>query len=123
MVKARQSKEALRQKGQREKLIEELLNNRLQLYKRWRKAAPEEKAGLKLLRDELKQTLVKLHRAEQIRRRRKRKEKETRLFFQDHLKYSVCCWTKSEAGNSPCPRKTWSSASRANAQTQSKIHH
>ncbi|KAF4102164.1 hypothetical protein G5714_016964 [Onychostoma macrolepis] len=52
------------------------------------KAAPEEKEGLKLLWDDLKQRLAKLCQTEQIRRWRKRKEKERKNFFKDPFKYA-----------------------------------
>ncbi len=55
-----------------------LISDRRHLKKRWRKAVPEEKEGLKLLWDDLKQRLAKLRRAERIRRGGKRKEKEER---------------------------------------------
>lgn len=58
------------------------------MRERWRKATPEEKAGLRLLWDDLKKRLAKLHRADRIRRRRKRKEKERRDFFKNPFKYA-----------------------------------
>lgn len=79
---------APRQKGRRERHIELLISDRRHLRKRWRKAAPDEKEGLKLLWDELKQKLAKLRRAERIRRRRKRKEKERKNFFKDPFRYA-----------------------------------
>lgn len=50
--------------------------------------SPEEKAGLKVLWDKLKQRLAKLCWADRIRRRRKRKEKERRHFFKDPFKFA-----------------------------------
>lgn len=79
---------APRQKGRRERHIKLLISDRRHLRKRWRKAAPDEKEGLKLLWDEIKQKLAKLRRAERIRRRRKRKEKERKNFFKDPFRYA-----------------------------------
>ena len=79
---------AQRQKGRRERYIDELVSQRRQLRKRWRKAAPEEKEGLKVLWDDLKQRLAKLRRAERLRKRRKRKEKERKDFFKDPFRFA-----------------------------------
>ncbi|KAK7930262.1 hypothetical protein WMY93_006657 [Mugilogobius chulae] len=72
----------------KEKEIETLLLERRQLHKRWRKATTEEKAGLKVLWNEVKQRLAKLRRADRIRRRRKRKEKERKDFFRNPYKFA-----------------------------------
>lgn len=89
---------AQRQEGRRERDIEELVSNRRQLRKRWRKAAPEEKEGLKALWDNLKQRLAKLRRAERLRRRRKRKEKERKDFFKDPFRYARQLLDKKRSG-------------------------
>lgn len=60
-----------------------LVSNRRQLRKKWRKAAPEEKEGLKVLWSDIKQRLTTLRRAERLRRRRKWKEKARKDFFTD----------------------------------------
>ena len=57
------------------------------MRKRWRKAVPEEKEGLKVLWDDIKQKLAKLRRAERLRRRQKRKEKERKDFFRDPFRF------------------------------------
>uniref|UniRef100_A0A3B4XDA6 Reverse transcriptase domain-containing protein n=1 Tax=Seriola lalandi dorsalis TaxID=1841481 RepID=A0A3B4XDA6_SERLL len=75
-------------KGRRGMVIEQLVRDRRQLRRNWRKATPEEKAGLKELWDELRQKLARLRRVERIRRRRKKKEKERTSFFRDPFKYA-----------------------------------
>uniref|UniRef100_A0A3B1JJ67 Reverse transcriptase domain-containing protein n=1 Tax=Astyanax mexicanus TaxID=7994 RepID=A0A3B1JJ67_ASTMX len=89
---------APRQKGRRERGIEELIANRRELRKRWRKAAPEEWEGLKLLWSDLKQRLGKLRRAERIRKRRQRKEKERRDFYRDPFKYACQLLEEKRSG-------------------------
>lgn len=79
---------APRQKGRRERYIDELICDRRQLCKRWTKAAPEEKAGLKVLWTKLKQTLASLRRVDRLRRRRRKKEKERRDFFKYLFKHA-----------------------------------
>lgn len=105
-----------RRKRRREKDIEELVRNRRQLRKRWRKATTEEKEGLKLTWDDLKQRLAKPRQTERIRRRRKQKEK-TRSSM------PTSCWMKSEAGSWSSPKMTWNNTSRASTRMQPKIHH
>lgn len=65
-----------------ERHIELLISDRCHLRKRWRKAAPEEKEGLKLLWDDLKQRLAKLH------RRTDQEVEEKKNFFKDPFKYA-----------------------------------
>lgn len=58
-------------KGRRERDIEQLVRDRRQPRRNWRKAIPEEKAGSKVLWDKLRQKLTRLRRVDRIRRRRK----------------------------------------------------
>lgn len=75
-------------KGRREREIEQLIKARRQLRRNWRKATSQEKEGLKVLWDEVRQNLARLRRVERIRRRRKRREKERTNFFRDPFKYA-----------------------------------
>ncbi len=61
-----------KQKGRREREIEQLVKRRRKLRKQWRKASKEKKEGLKPLWEEVKKNLACLRRAERIRRRRGR---------------------------------------------------
>lgn len=78
-----------REKGRREKeIIDHLVRRRRQLRKNWRKATPAEKEGLKALWEEVRQRLSRLRRAERIRKRSKRKQKERASFFKDPFKHA-----------------------------------
>ena len=79
---------APREKGRREKEIGQLVQRRRQLRKNWRKATQAEKEGLKALWGEVRQRLALLRRAERIRKRRNRKEKERANFFKDPFKHA-----------------------------------
>nr|XP_061841449.1 sodium- and chloride-dependent neutral and basic amino acid transporter B(0+)-like [Nerophis lumbriciformis] len=78
----------IKPKSRREKEIDDLVANRRQLRKVWRKAEESEKEGLKALWDEIKRRLTNLPRAERIRRRRKRKEKERSRFFRNPFRHA-----------------------------------
>ncbi|CAK6970580.1 olfactory receptor 6N2-like protein [Scomber scombrus] len=67
---------AIREKGRREKAIDQLVQKRRQLRKNWRKATQAEKEGLKSLWEEVRKRLSRLRRAERICKRSKRKQKE-----------------------------------------------
>lgn len=77
-----------KQKGRREREIEQLVKRRRQLRKQWRKASKEEKEGLKPLWEEVKKNLASLRRAERIRKRRRRKEKERSSFFKNPFRHA-----------------------------------
>ncbi|XP_063049927.1 NACHT, LRR and PYD domains-containing protein 3-like [Engraulis encrasicolus] len=78
----------LREKGRREKEILQLVQKRRQLRKNWRKATQAEKEGLKALWEEVRKRLAGLRRAERIRKRNRRKEKERASFFKDPFKHA-----------------------------------
>ena len=61
-------------KSRRQQEIERLVKERRQLKKQWRKAPEEEKEGINLLQAEIKSRLSTLRRAENLRKRRKRRE-------------------------------------------------
>ncbi len=77
-----------KQKGRREREIEQLVKRRRQFRKQWRKASKEEKEGLKPLWEEVKKNLASLRRAERIRKRRRRKERERSNFFKKPFKHA-----------------------------------
>lgn len=86
--KAASGTTGLTAKGRREKAIDDLVMNRRQHRKRWRKADETQKEGLKALWDEIRKRLAVLRRAESIRRRRKRKEKERANFFRNPFRHA-----------------------------------
>ncbi|KAL2104213.1 hypothetical protein ACEWY4_001081 [Coilia grayii] len=77
-----------KQKGRREMEIEMLVRRRRHLRKQWRKASVEEKEGLKPLWEEVKKSIASLRRAERIRRRTRRKEKERSSFFKNPYQHA-----------------------------------
>ncbi|KAL2078851.1 hypothetical protein ACEWY4_024595 [Coilia grayii] len=77
-----------KQKGRREMEIEMLVRRRRHLRKQWRKASAEEKEGLKPLWEEVKKSIASLRRAERIRRRTRRKEKERSSFFKNPYQHA-----------------------------------
>ncbi|KAJ8350642.1 hypothetical protein SKAU_G00257720 [Synaphobranchus kaupii] len=87
-VVAERRRAAPKQKGRREREIEQLVWRRRQLRKQWRKASQEEKEGLKPLWEEVRKSLSNLRRAERIRQRRRRKEKERSNFFKNPFKHA-----------------------------------
>ncbi|KAL6455729.1 hypothetical protein MHYP_G00355800 [Metynnis hypsauchen] len=78
----------LGKKTRREKEILQLVQRRRQLHKNWRKATQAEKEGLKALWEEVRKRLAGLRRAERIRKRNRRKEKERASFFKDPFKHA-----------------------------------
>lgn len=94
-----------RQKGRREREIEQLVLRRRQLRKGWRKATPSEREGLKVLWEEIKQRLANLRRAEHIRRRRKRKEKERATFFKNPFKHARQLLEEAKSGRMEVTRE------------------
>ncbi|KAL0188639.1 hypothetical protein M9458_015738, partial [Cirrhinus mrigala] len=79
---------ASREKGRREREILQLVQRRRQLRKNWRKATHAEREGLKVLWEEVRKRLAGLRRAERIRKRSQRKQKERANFFKDPFKYA-----------------------------------
>ena len=76
------------EKGRREQEINLLVKQRRQLRKLWRKATPQEREGLKVLWEEVRGRLTKLRRAERIRKRNKRRQKERADFFKNPFKHA-----------------------------------
>lgn len=61
-------------KSRRQLEIEQLVKERRPLKKQWRKAPEEEKEGIDVLQTEIKNRLSVLRRAENLRKRRRKKE-------------------------------------------------
>ncbi|KAG1932793.1 hypothetical protein F2P79_020826 [Pimephales promelas] len=79
---------ARREKGRREREILQLVQRRRQLRKNWRKATHAEREGLKVLWEEVRKRLAGLRRAERIRKRSQRKQKERANFFKDPFRHA-----------------------------------
>lgn len=82
-------KSAQRKKGRREKEIDKLVLAGFHLRKSWRKATLTEREVLKTLREEVRQRLVRLHRAEHICKRSKRKLKDQASFLKNQFKHAT----------------------------------
>ncbi|KAL1279297.1 hypothetical protein QQF64_025970 [Cirrhinus molitorella] len=79
--------------------IQQLVKERRQLKKLWKKATVEEREGINCLQDDLKYRLSKLHRAESLRMRRKKKEKARTDFYKDPFKVVKGIFTKEKNGS------------------------
>lgn len=85
---AKKQHDAPLRKGKREAEIDALVQNRRQLHRRWRKASKEKRQSLKVLWNEMRDKLACMQRAELIRKRRKRKEKERASFMRNPFKHA-----------------------------------
>lgn len=91
--------------GRREQEISLLVKRRRQLRKTWRKATPQEREGLKVLWEEVRERLARLRRAERIRKRSKRKQKERADFFKDPYKYARQLLEEKKSGKLEASRE------------------
>lgn len=71
----------------RQQKIKRLVKERRQLKNFWRKCLEEEKEGINLPLEEIRNCLSSLSRAENMRRRHKAKEKTRSNFFKDPFKF------------------------------------
>ncbi|KAI8500672.1 hypothetical protein Bbelb_214900 [Branchiostoma belcheri] len=85
--------------GRREREILQLVRRRRQLRKLWRKASPEEKAGLQVLWEEVRARLKPLRRAERLRKKRKRKQKQRAEFFKNPYKFARALLEEKKGGS------------------------
>ncbi|KAJ8351716.1 hypothetical protein SKAU_G00231920 [Synaphobranchus kaupii] len=87
-----------RAKGRRETEIDSMVQRRRQLRRRWRKSSEEEREGLKVLWNEVKQKLACMRRVERIRKRRKRKEKERSSFLRNPFRHARQLLEEKQSG-------------------------
>ncbi len=87
-----------REPGRWEREILRLVKERRLLTKAWRKAEESEKECMKALCGQLRERLATLRRAERIRRRRSRKEKERARFFRDPFRYAKGLLEEKKSG-------------------------
>ena len=83
-------------KSMRQQETERLVKERRLLKKQWRKAREEEKEGINLLQAEITSRLSNLRRAENLKRRRKRKEHARSSFFKDPFTFVKSLFTKEK---------------------------
>ncbi|KAK0136753.1 Retrovirus-related Pol polyprotein from type-2 retrotransposable element R2DM [Merluccius polli] len=95
----RRSIPSIPSQSRRQQEIERLVKERRGLKKQWRKAPEEEKEGINVLQAEIKNRLSALRRAENLRKRRKKKERARSNFFKDPFKFVKGLFTKEKSGN------------------------
>ena len=81
-------KQALKESSRRQREIKRLRQELRSLRKRWKKADVDEKKGLAELRDQVRQTLGSLRRAEYQRRERKEKERQRKTLFKNPYQFT-----------------------------------
>lgn len=81
------------------------VKQRRDLRKQWMKASVEEKAGIDLLQTDLKGCLGRLRRAENVRTRRKRKERAKKTFYKDPFRFVKGLFTKEKSGSLKVPKR------------------
>ena len=98
VVERKQATPAIPTKSRRQSEIDRLVKERRQLKKLWRKATEEEKEGINLLQEEIRGRLATLRRAENLRKKRKRKEHTRSRFYKDPFKFVKSLFTKEKSG-------------------------
>ncbi|KAJ8362449.1 hypothetical protein AAFF_G00374010 [Aldrovandia affinis] len=83
-------------KSRRQQEIQRLVKQRRDLRKQWKRASVEERAGIDLLQTDLKGRLGRLRRAENLRTRRKRKERARTTFYKDPFRFVKGLFTKEK---------------------------
>lgn len=86
-------------KSRRQPEIEQLIKERWQLRKQWKKASADERTALNLLDADLKVHLVSLQQAENLRTQRKRKEKVRTSFYKDPFIFVKSLFSKEKSGS------------------------
>lgn len=86
-------------KSRRLQEVQQLVKERQRLRKLWRKATVEEREGINCLQEDRKHRLLKLRRAESLRMRRNKKEKNWTDFYIDPFKFVKGIFTKERSGS------------------------
>ena len=86
-------------KSRRQTEIDRLVKERRQLKKQWRKATEEEKEGINVLQEEIQSRLTTLRRAENLLKKRRRKEQTRTRFYKDPFKFVKNLFTKEKSGS------------------------
>jgi hypothetical protein len=84
--------------SRRQQEIKRLVQERRQLKKQWKKASEVEKEGIEALQDDIKTRLASLRRAENLRKRRRKKEQTRTRFYKDPFKFLKSLFTKEKSG-------------------------
>ena len=99
VVEGKQATPLIPTKSRRQIKIDRLVKERRQLTKQWRKATEEEKEGINQLQEEIKSRLATLRRAENLLRKRRRKEQTRSRFYKDPFKFVKSLFTKEKSGS------------------------
>ena len=83
-------------KSRRQQEVQRLVKERRDLRKQWKRALAEERVGINLLQTDLKGRLGRLQRAENLRIRRKRNERERTSFYKDPFRFVKGVFTKGK---------------------------
>jgi len=89
----------------RQKEIKHLIQQMRQLRKQWKKALEGEKEGIEVLQADIKYRLASLNRAENLRRRRRKKERSRTQFYKDPFKFLKSLFTREKSGSLKAARK------------------
>ena len=92
-------------RSRRQQEIDCLIKDRRQLKKLWRKADDEEREGIEVLQGELKNRLAALRRAENLRMKRRKKERARSTFFKDPFAFVKTLFTKEKGGKLAATKK------------------
>lgn len=84
--------------SRRQQEIKRLVLERRQLRKRWKKASGVEREGINALQGDIKTRLASLRRAENLRKRRRKKEQTRTRFYKDPFKFLKSIFTKEKSG-------------------------
>ena len=98
-VERKRSEPTIPTKSRRQKEIDRLVRERRQLKKQWRKATEEEKEGINVLQEAIRSRLVTLRRAENLVKKRRRKEQTRSRFYKDPFKFVKSLFTAEKSGS------------------------
>lgn len=84
--------------SRRQQEIKRLVLEMRQLRRQWKKASEGEKEGITVLQLDIKTRLASLRRAENLRKRRRKKEQTRTRFYKDPFKFLKTIFTKEKSG-------------------------
>lgn len=97
VLEGKQTTPSIPTKSRRQTEIDWIVKERRQLKKQWGKAIEEEKECINLLQKEIQGRLAALRRAENLLRKRIRKEQTRSRFYKDPFKYVTSLLTKEKS--------------------------
>ncbi|XP_077060725.1 cadherin-like protein 26 [Siphateles boraxobius] len=84
--------------SRRQQELKRLVQERRQLKKQWKKGSVVEKGGIEALKADIKTRLSSLRRAENLRKRRRKKEQTRTRFYKDPFKFLKSLFPKEKSG-------------------------